>query len=256
MIDRLSFSAVETYLKCPRMFEYRYLWKMPRPVGGGLIQGKAYHAALAAALVQKLHTGQSLPLEETLDAYCHSFEQAILKESDEELGPISGVDWGERKPGEWKDQGIALVKLYYQEHLPGLEPYLIEQRLETSVDGIPVVGYVDLVLKDGRTIDHKVVARTWAEEDAHKDLQPSFYALLQRRPIDFEFHLAINTKEPRLSVVATRRDEQAILWTEDLIRKVWALMQTGVYPGNPVGYWCSPKFCGHQDLCKREFKVH
>jgi len=255
MIDRLSFSAVETYLKCPRMFEYRYLWKMPRPVGGGLIQGKAYHASLAAALVQKLHTGQPLPLAETLDAYAHSFELNLARESDEEFGAISGIDWGERKPGEWKDQGIALVKLYYQERLPGLEPYLIEQRLETSVDGIRVVGYVDLVLKDGRTIDHKVVARTWVEEDAHKDLQPSFYALLQRKPIEFEFHLAVTTKEPKLGVVATRRDEQAILWTEDLIRKVWALMQTGLYPPNPVGYWCSEKWCGHQEMCKREFKI-
>lgn len=252
MIDRLSYSAVETYLKCPRMFEYRYLWKQPRPVGGGLIQGKAYHAAIAAALVQKLHTGEPLPIDDTLDAYSHSFELNIAKSFDEEFGAISEIDWGEREPGEWKDQGIALVKLYYRDCLPKLEPYLIEQRMETQINEIPVVGYIDLVLRDGRTIDHKVVAKTWVEEDAHKGLQPSFYALLQRRPIDFEFHLAITTKEPKLAVVTTKRDEQSILWTEDLVRKVWALMQTGIFPPSPVGYWCSEKWCGRQEMCQRE----
>lgn len=37
--------------------------------------------------------------------------------------------------------------------------------------------------------------------------------------------------------------------------KVRALMQTGLYPPNPVGYWCSERWCGHQEMCKREFTV-
>lgn len=254
-IRNLSYSSVNCYLQCPRMFQYRYIDKILTPtINAGLIQGRAYHEAIAAALKQKIYSGTPLSLNDTLDAYSQAFERATLQETtDEETGVFAKIDWGDKTKDQWKDRGISLTTLYYKGKLTELDPESVEARGKVELtDGIVVIGYMDIILKDTSVIEHKLVERTWPQHEADRHLQPSFYAVLLQRPTRFEFHLAVDTKEQKMVPVCTSRTLQDIEWTSDMITKVWWLIQTGLFPPNSTGYTCSPKWCGYQDLCRAE----
>jgi len=239
------------------MFQYRYIDKIPAPrVGAGLIQGKAYHLAIAATLANKIEQGEPLSLEDTLGMYSQSFDQVKLQETvDKDSGLIfADIDWDGKNPGQWKDEGVDLVKAYYKNILlPRLiEPAAVERRLVVDVEGVKVVGYLDLELADAKVVEHKLVAKGWPQQDADRHLQPSFYAVLREQPTEFEFHLAVKAKDPRIDVVYTRRSEQQILWVRKRIVDTWQLIQTGIFPPNPTGYSCNPRYCSHTERCSFE----
>ncbi|MBT9133107.1 MAG: hypothetical protein DDT33_01638 [Firmicutes bacterium] len=245
----LSYSSVSMYLQCPRMFEYRYVRKLPvLSVGAALIQGSAYHAAMAAAMTEKLYQGLPLSLTETLDVYSTSFNQQMTKYESEG----TNIDWGGIYSAEWKDKLVPLIKLYYNDYVKELKPKAIEVYKKVMVGGIPVSGRIDLILTNGKVIDHKVSGRTMSQLDADRDLQVTFYAMLEDAPIEFDFHMAVTTKEPKIVCVSTKRTVKNIIWCKNLVRKVWEGINSGIFAPNPTTYRCSPSFCSFQDYCAND----
>lgn len=245
----LSYSSVSMFLQCQRMFEYRYIRKLPVPsVGAALIQGSAYHAAMAATMAEKLHQDLPLSLDETLDVYSTSFNQQMAKYGAEG----TNVDWEGIYSGEWKDKLVPLIKLYYNDYVKELEPKAVEMYKKVMISGIPVSGRIDLILNSGKVIDHKVSSKTMSQFDADKDLQVTFYAILEDAPINFDFHMAVTTKEPKIVPVSTKRTIKDIIWCKNLIRKVWEGINSGIFAPNPTTYRCSPKWCSFQDYCSND----
>lgn len=245
-IKSLSYSSVSMYLQCQRLFEYRYIKKLPVPlIGAALIQGSAYHAALAATMAEKLYNGLHLSLDETLDVYGASFDQQVAKYGSDG----TNIDWEDKPLSDWKNRLVPLIRLYHEHYIPDLEPKSIEVYKKVMVNGIPVSGRIDLILQNGTVIDHKTSSKTMSQFDAEKNLQVTFYAILEGRAIDFAFHMAVMTKEPKIVCVNTKRNIRDIMWTKNLIMKVWEGINSGIFPPNPTTYRCSRKFCSFTDIC-------
>src|SRR3990167_10210215 len=69
---KLSFSQYSTYLRCPKLYEFKYVLWLKEPPKPALAFGSALHKGLAWAFQEKIKTGNHPPLnaliEKTWDA--------------------------------------------------------------------------------------------------------------------------------------------------------------------------------------------
>jgi hypothetical protein len=133
--------------------------------------------------------------------------------------------------------------------VPKLQPVAVEERLEGSIDGIPFVGYPDLILPGPGVVDHKLATRRASQEMANKDMQFSAYAVLLEKPIWAAWHQALDQKKLDINVVTTERRQGDIDWFERLVVEVWRGIQAGVFPPNPLCWRCGPR-CPYELECR------
>jgi len=84
---------------------------------------------------QKIVSGIDIPVDDMLD----SFDTSWTEET------ANGFETREDEtPGDVKDKGYALVKLYHREVAPHIQPTLVEEPVQFSVNGQPYSGQIDL----------------------------------------------------------------------------------------------------------------
>ncbi len=249
MIDHLSVSQINTFLRCGKQWEYRYVYGLKIPPKGLMVVGSCYHQGLASGFQHKLNTGENPILELVLDAYDSKWaniraEHRLLDEG--ETLPFDTIEW-EGNPGELKDTGIELLKLYQISVALKLTPETVEERQTLDVDGVQLVLIPDLIT-DSKIIDHKVKAKRFSQDELNQDLQSTCYFLKNKKP--FEFHIALRQVKPAIEIMGTERTEKDTNFFTELVSKVWKSIQTGVFVPRPVGYQCSERWCGYWKICR------
>lgn len=249
-LRRLSHSAVQEYLTCPRRFYYRYIEKLPQKSSGALVKGSACDRAWNYDLEQKIRTGEDLPLAEVLERTEQSFRDEVKAR-----GGKGEIDWGdEGGPRPSLDSAMAMSRQWRLKLAPDIEPEAVQvEQHVTLASGRDFVAYLDVVgVVDGRrsVIDNKTARRRMPQQDADKNLQPTAYAFTSGRPIQFVFARAIDTGANQYSeIVKTQRFYEDIAWYRDLVGDVEKAMTEEVYPVNPTSNLCSPKFCSFWNNC-------
>lgn len=245
VLDHISVSQINLYIRCPEQYRLRYIEGIKTPPNGYLVQGQAYHAALAKYF-RHLLPGETLPLlfeekgiEEAGDTFDSEFQKALQEEE---------INWQDEDPGKMKDQGIQMARLYLEDTGHLLKPLKVEDRRETTIEGIKLVTIIDLVTPD-RIIDHKMRKRAFSDEELAQDLQSIAYAMIEKRP--FEFHVAIKTAKPTIRIQQV--PERTVADTEffiDLMKRIRTAITAGVFIPNPTGWQCGPKWCDYWNRCK------
>ena len=164
---RLSFSRIDTYRTCPRMFRYRYIDRLPGQPAPALSFGTAIHEALERFYDRKL------PEEPTEDELV-----GFLFEAWDSSG-FRDVDRAEQT--RWYRQGQDVLRRYHRRvtgsyRLPVATEAWFELPFETAV----VVGSIDRVDDhDGvlRVVDYKTNKRVKDRDRVKHSLQLSIYAL-------------------------------------------------------------------------------
>jgi CRISPR/Cas system-associated exonuclease Cas4 (RecB family) len=249
-IKHLSVSQINMFLRCPMQYEFRYMKGIKIPPVGAIIQGKAYHEAIAADLLYKKTQGNLLTEGQVADAFSTSFDiQLKLKasEDEEDLWEFEDIDWQDNNPGEVKDEGIILAGIYHNKIAQSIEPLEVEEKKQADIEGIPFVFIADVV-EEKRIIDHKVKGRRFSEDELKKDLQATAYSLIYNRPL--EFHQALKLKVPTIEIAPTARTENDYLFFRDLVSRVKRAIDTGIFYPNPTGWACSEQWCGYYKLCR------
>lgn len=250
MLDHVSHSQINMWLRCPRQWQYRYVDGLKIPPSGALIVGSAYHSALEGNFQQKITTQTDLPLADCLDLFSDAWEDRLLEE---EL-----VIWEKLGPGECKDQGADLVKEYIVSTSPSVQPIQVERTYTSDVAGVKFVCRVDLEDVHRAVIDHKTAARPYSQDDVDGDIQASAEAYALGRPIVFYNHIALKLRAPRIQVVKSYRRRVDIDWWLDMATGVVRQMESGVAPPRSIdafgkkGFWCSERFCGYYERCRGE----
>lgn len=253
MISTISYSQVSKFLKCPRQWMFKYLKRIPESSSGYALQGIAYHEALATNFSYKLRNEQDLPISDVLDAYSTAWVNSLYNKSFSETGPIEGIVW-EEDPGKLKDSGIICVESYHAKIAPSVKPKLVEETLKKSITPkVSITGRLDLVTKEDLLVDHKLKGRRMAQADVDRDIQPSTYLfLLGKKSGNIAYHVAIRGKDI-ISIMNTSRTEEEMNWWNKFILDVILQMNSGVYPPNPTGWWCSETWCPYWKVC-RDYK--
>ena len=246
----ISYTQLNMFLRCARQYEYRYIKGIRRPPSGALVVGRSWHEAVELNYRQKIQTGEDLPLGHVTDCFSDSFEKAFNEEVELKEG---------ENPGRLKDTGIQITEVHHQNIAPMVQPLEVEKEFVLDLGpNFPYVlkGFWDLIEKHG-IVDNKSYSRVPSQSDVDRDIQLTIYstayrAIYQKIEPELRLDCVIKNKVPRVAQLSTTRTNADCTWLLGLVEKVAMAIKGGIFPPNPCGWHCSPKFCGFWELCKKK----
>ena len=145
-VNHLSYSAIVTFLNNQVEFQKRYIAKIyDNPKTPSLVVGTSFHKAM-----------------ETFYDKDGGNMQAAVEAGLEEMRYVSDseIDFGKTGSREKMMQDYTrLVNKYFEEAPHYDEVVDVEKRLEANIANVPMVGVIDMVVRDNglRLIDYKTV---------------------------------------------------------------------------------------------------
>lgn len=249
--QHLSISQVNTYLRCPLQYYWRYVEGLKVPPPSAVVFGLATHRAVEHNYRHKLRSGEDRPTEEIQEVFAEEFDR---------LAPEAQWEEGE-KPGEVKDEGIRTTELYMREVAPKTDPAAVEEPFEVEFGNVEYTlkGVVDLVDRKGTIIDTKTSKRTPAEDQLAKDLQLTAYSLGYRTAVGvpeagLRMDYIVRTKSPKIvSLSAEPRDQKELDRLLKLIGYVARAIRDELYFPQPHNFTCTPNGCGYWNICQERW---
>ena len=183
-VVQLSYSAMTSYMDCPRQYWYRHVRRIPAPQSAEAVHGVILHEVLRRAGNLR-REGQAVN-----DARLRSIHNAVWKET-----PFPDL----RRAPAFKRNGAAELQAYRARGGFDAAPEYLEQAFDVEIGGWALRGVIDRIDRTDagwRIIDYKSgrpVARR------RRDLQVALYALgassaLQLAPLELEVvYLATGT---------------------------------------------------------------
>ena len=248
MPKHFSASAINTYLRCPTQWYFRYVEWVKSPPGVAMVKGSSVDAAATLNYTQKMDTHEDLPEADVLDATRDKFAE----ESD-------NVDWSqeEEKPAEAVDAAIAMARVWRAELAPIVQPTAVQRKI--TIDDPtwlrPVIGFIDTETEVD-ILDLKTSGKAKSQADLETDVQSGIYLLEADRRFSaqqFSWHVAIGTKTPKTQVLQreTFDAERQTRFVARVQQAIAVSVETGVFaPADPSTWGCSEKFCGYWHLCE------
>jgi DNA helicase II / ATP-dependent DNA helicase PcrA len=172
-IAALSYTQVDTYLRCPQMFQYRFVFRLPTRSKPQMQFGRILHEALKDAL-GSIEREKPLTWAMVDSAYVAAWARERF------CAP-------EQAPS-LQDLGRAYLRRAFDAGDLS-KPLLLEQPFSLRVDGLRLTGRIDRVDRhpDGsyEVIDYKTGSAKKAT-DLQRDLQLGVYALAAREVFHFD----------------------------------------------------------------------
>lgn len=229
---RLSFSRVDTYERCPLLFRFRYVDKLPSTPSPDLSWGSAIHAALEAWWSQKLPTPP--PVEVLYRALYDRWEDAGFAEMERERK----LEWYRHA----RDVLARHHELYSADYRPAVA---CEQWFELDIgDDVAVRGSIDHVARTASgglgIVDWKTNRRARTRGEVANSLQLAIYTLAARELWGREPEwVALDFVVPGLRVTVDR-SEIDVDGALQRIRAVAAKVRDELFPArpSPLCDWC------------------
>jgi len=240
----LSPSQVRCFMDCQMRWWFKYVLKFADPPTGKMALGRAVHAALTENFAQKVETQEDLPVTGVValfrDAWAREREQTEFRDDEDQA--------------EFEACGEALVSKYMNEAAPLIEPAAVEMRVEGTIGGIRVQGWIDLMDVDGRIIDLKTAARRPSGIESDYKFQIATYAqLMPGASGEARLDTLVKTKTPALVTQKFRVSEQELLATIKLYPLAQQSMRSEHMMPNRLSLTCSRKNCSYWRHCEREW---
>jgi len=242
-------SEIQTFLKCGKMWEFRYVYGLKTPPKAAPTVGSAVDRAVSKNFIEKMLTGQDMPAEAVLDHYSSEFDR--MKKD---------VEWGDDDPGQQKDVGAQLVKVHHEKIAPAVQPATVQEEFVIETDaGYDLGGTIDLTEKSGVIVDTKTAKTAYGEDAIAGAIQPALYDFayeaLHKKPSEgFRYDVLVKTtktlpaRTQQIQVKVTPDDR---LWLFQNISQVHKAISAGVALPAPEGaWWCSKDWCGYWSRCK------
>ncbi len=248
MIDTLSNSKVAMLSRCPRQFYYRYILGYKIPPNAFRNFGAAYHNTLEVNFLHKKESGEDMSIEQVKDIFTDEWKRSSAE-----------VEWKyeDTREAEFSNRGVDLVGNYVKDIAPSRVPDLVEYEFSVALPETdrPFVGVIDLVLVDGKLVDHKTSTKRWNQSRADSELQPTAYYLAFEELFDYEpsvfvYDIAPRTGKPNIQVMETSRGKREKTEYLGRLRDLEETIRKETYPKtNPGNWYCSSKWCGYYGNC-------
>lgn len=245
-------SEIQTYLKCGKMWEFRYVHGIKSPPAAALTVGRSVDEAINHNLLQKIKSGVDVSESEVVDTCATVFEKEAIE-----------TEWKpDEDPGAEKDSAIECVKVYHKEIAPNVQPASVQERFILHTDaGFNLGGTIDIVEKTDIVADNKTANKKYDDNAIFRAIQPAMYdfafeALHGRPALGFRLDVMIKptakqgARIQQVKSTVTPSDRQ---WLFETIHAVDKAIRAGVAlpaPDLPGAWWCSAKFCGYWHMCK------
>jgi hypothetical protein len=249
-LDHLSYSSIALYLSCPEAWRRKYIAGEPTYSSPALVFGSAMHNTVEKHICSD---------EDLLSLWPGMWSKALEGQE---------VIWGMDTPEQHFNEGVRILSdAQIQYNLAALKPgrngedYLIEQKVELRVPGVPVpiVGYIDVITEDGVPGDFKTSSKSWSSDRAAGELQPLFYlaALNQAGKSvagwKFRHYTIVKTKQPKFQTFEHSHKPAELFFLFEMIQRVWTAIKREVFPLNPSGWKCDPQYCDFWSNCRGKY---
>ena len=243
LVEHLSASSVGTYLRCPRRWWFKYVAKQPEGRDGGLIAGSAMHEVAEHVLTLRMQGFDLLSPTEAEDlarGYVESMSaEAGLARED--------IDFA-------SDRSARQTRVWATEVAPGIVPVAVEAKFDTTIEGIRVIGRLDLVDSDGICHDWKTKSRKPTEDEHMRSVQSEIYARVHGGPIGYTYLIdrpKLGTAEVVRRVIQNEGDLRALReMADESVSDVARSIRSGAFPRRRDHHMCSQKWCPHFTECQ------
>lgn len=193
-IEQLSASALTMLFQCPEQFRLRRVKHIPDTRGLDKFIGIVDHATHEVNFINKIATGEDLPIDDMLSSYDLVWDREIFDEGE----PI----WNGEEPAEVNSHGKLMVQTYHELVTPTVTPVTVESRFEEHLKGVPVpiVGYTDVEEKN-RLIERKTTKTRMSKPKPQWMLQGQIYSMFADKPVDW--HIVTRAKTPTVCTPET-----------------------------------------------------
>jgi len=240
----LSYTQINTYQRCPKLYHYRYLLRIPSEPGVAANFGSAVHDALKD-FYREMKKKQQVPTLEALNLYLKKNWQSS----------------GYRDTAEEKDYYQKAEKNLEEFYKLNQEKWIIPEKIEEAFRiklfnekgyYVMINGRIDRIdkLEDGtfEVIDYKTGQLSpFIEKNLKKDLQLSLYAIATREFMQMnstKFSLYFLKDNQKISA---DRSEEILIGAKKEIWKVVDQIKTGNFTPTPGQMVCS--FCDYRKIC-------
>lgn len=238
-------SAINTFLKCPRQYMFRYVMGLKIAPKTALTVGIAFDAAAGHNLKQKIESKTDLPVADVLDAFSTDFDKRA-----------PGTDWDGDDPGAQKDMGARMTKVFHEKGAPKIKPLTVQEsfRLETDA-GYALGGTFDVVEEGHILRDQKTSKGEYAADAVNFEIQPAVYSFAYQAKYgvqpEFAYDVVTKHKEPRYQEVKGKVTQTQTEQLFEAVNIMHSQIQRGEFQYAPSGQWfCSKSWCGYWHLCK------
>lgn len=246
-IDHLSYSSISAYLACGEAWRRKYIDHEPTTTTPALVFGTAIHGTVEAYV-----QGQG----DLLGMWGEQWRKAT------EGQPVA---WGLDTPEQHYNEGVRMLSNEQVQYgLSALHPLAngIERKVELRVPGvpIPIVGYIDIITEDGIPGDFKTSSKSWTNDRAAGEMQPLFYlAALNQAGVSvpewkFRHYTFVKLKTPKFETFEVCHKPAELFFLFQMIARVWAGIERGVFPLNPTGWKCAPAYCDAWMNCRGKYQ--
>ncbi|MEN5072293.1 PD-(D/E)XK nuclease family protein [Isoptericola cucumis] len=252
-VPALSPSRASDFMRCPLLFRFRVVDRLPEPPSSAASRGTLVHAVLERLYDAPLGERTREAALELLPA-----EWERLVEAEPRYAQLftTGGDAADVGLDSWLDGAGRLLGTYFTLEDPNrLEPEARELKVSTQLDGGPLLrGIVDRldVAPDGaiRVVDYKTGRSPRPGYEASALFQMRFYGLViwrERGVVPKMLQLVYLGDGQVLRAEPEQRELEA---TQAKVTALWSAIETAARTGDwqpRPGRLCS--WCAHQDVC-------
>jgi len=249
---RLSFSAVQSYLRCGQQYKFSYIEEKKAIPGIALLEGSSHHTAFEMNNRNKMEHSTDLKANELTDKFMSTLREKVGKEEK--------VDWEDENEDNLFRRARVWHENYINDVAPKINPDIIEEKYEMDMEmgGIEfkMVGIVDLGYSK-RVSDYKTTSSygfTNKKKEVNTDLQLSYYSLMTKRK-NVEYICMVKKATPEIGILQSTRSEGQIKWALQVAKSVAQAIKNNDFPmTNPNNWHCSEKYCGYWKLCRGKYE--
>ena len=245
---RVSFSAISTYLKCGKQYEFAYIKKQKSIPGIALLEGSAHHASFEMNNLHKKKTCKDLKAGALTDKFMEELREKVKVEERMDWG-VDNEDGLFRRARSWHEK-------YINDLAPKIRPDLVEEKFEMplEVDGVKflMVCVVDLTYNK-QVADYKTTSEYGfrnKKQDINNDLQLTFYTLPTKLK-QVEQICLIKKANPDVQIISSTRTKAQLNWALQIAKNVVIGIQKQSFPMcDPTSWCCNPRLCGYYSQCR------
>jgi putative RecB family exonuclease len=246
--EYLSPSRLADFRACPRRFQHASIDRLPQPASYAATKGRLVHHVFE-------HLFQLPGAERTPEAARELVAPARAQVLTDEVR--ADLEMDEALEARLLEETDAIIATYFDMEDPrGVDHEGVELRLRATVDGVPLLGILDRLDRDGDgslvVVDYKTGALPNRRYDAQTFANAELYAALceaglGERPTRIRLlyvaHGESIERPVTEPVLRARREAAATSW-----QRITRYYADGEFPATPSTNAC--RFCAFRDTCR------
>lgn len=256
--NHISFSQIDTYLRCPRQYRFRYIDRIERvpSFNTDLVLGSYVHNFIAEVLERKLKTKDPSKTEvkELIDHMKYKLEVEYKRNISNDIEIVGSV----HKNNIFNFfEGIS--NRWVKDILPEFKPVSVEQELRYDILGNEFLMYIDAIQelpnKKKRIVDWKVTNKKKSDRDVESSIQLSIYSYATKiNDVAFVSLIKPKNKPTIFNEIITTNGMRGVVdykWLEEIISGVMSGIKKDCFPVcSPSNFLCNERYCDYWDDCR------